>query len=163
MPAGCGAVGAAGHRQAHPVRRHRREIRSVGAVPARTHCLAHSRHGRCSVAGRAGSGQVDQEKAEKLAKKISKGKSFDLSDLRDQLSQLANMGGMSALLDKLPAQLQANAAAAAGRSMPKASSARWDHRFDDSTRAPAPDSIDGSRKRRIAAGAGCSCRRSIGC
>ncbi len=59
-------------------------------------------------------GQVDQEKAEKLAKKISKGKSFDLSDLRDQLSQLQNMGGMSALLDKLPAQLQANAAAAAG-------------------------------------------------
>jgi signal recognition particle subunit SRP54 len=59
-------------------------------------------------------GQVDQEKAEKLAKKISKGKSFDLADLRDQLSQLQNMGGMSALLDKLPAQLQANAAAAAG-------------------------------------------------
>ena len=63
--------------------------------------------------------QVDQEKAEKLAKKISKGKSFDLSDLRDQLSQLQKMGGMSALLDKLPAQLQANAAAAAGAVNPQ--------------------------------------------
>ena len=63
--------------------------------------------------------QVDQEKAEKLAKKISKGKSFDLSDLRDQLSQLQKMGGMSAVLDKLPAQLQANAAAAAGAVNPK--------------------------------------------
>jgi signal recognition particle subunit SRP54 len=62
--------------------------------------------------------QVDQAKAEKLAKKISKGKSFDLSDLRDQLSQLQKMGGMSALLDKLPAQLQANAAAAAGQVNP---------------------------------------------
>src|SRR6202020_3215886 len=64
-------------------------------------------------------GQVDQEKAEKLAQKIGKGKSFDLSDLRDQLSQLQKMGGMSALLDKLPAQLQANAAAAAGQVNPK--------------------------------------------
>src|SRR5208337_978771 len=58
--------------------------------------------------------QVDQEKAEKLAKKIGSGKSFDLADLRDQLTQLQRMGGMSALLDKLPAQLQANAAKAAG-------------------------------------------------
>ena len=63
--------------------------------------------------------QVDQEKAEKLAKKITKGKSFDLTDLRDQLSQLQNMGGMAALLDKLPAQMQANAAAAAGAVNPK--------------------------------------------
>src|SRR5476651_1198760 len=59
-------------------------------------------------------GQVDQEKAEQLARKISKGKSFDLSDLRDQLTQIQNMGGMSSLLDKLPAQMQVNAAAAAG-------------------------------------------------
>ena len=63
--------------------------------------------------------QVDQEKAEKLAQKIGKGKSFDLADLRDQLSQLQNMGGMSALLDKLPAQMQANAAAAAGAVNPR--------------------------------------------
>jgi len=63
-------------------------------------------------------------KAEKLAKKISKGKSFDLMDLRDQLTSCRKWR-MSALLDKLPAQLQANAAAAAGQVNQGAESARW--------------------------------------
>jgi signal recognition particle subunit SRP54 len=99
--------------------------------------------------------QADQEKAEKLAKKISKGKSFDLSDLRDQLSQLHNMGGMSALLDKLPAQLQANAAAAAGAVNEK-NLKRQMGIIDSMTprERRRPEIIDNSRKRRIAAGAG---------
>jgi signal recognition particle subunit SRP54 len=99
--------------------------------------------------------QVDQEKAEKLAKKISKGKSFDLLDLRDQLSQLQKMGGMSALLDKLPAQLQANAAAAAGQVNPKVLKRQMGI-IDSMTprERRRPDIIDGSRKRRIATGAG---------
>ena len=99
--------------------------------------------------------QVDQEKAEKLAKKISKGKSFDLSDLRDQLSQLQKMGGMSALLDKLPAQLQANAAAAAGAVNPQVLKRQMGI-IDSMTprERRRPEMIDGSRKRRIAAGAG---------
>ena len=99
--------------------------------------------------------QVDQEKAEKLAKKISKGKSFDLSDLRDQLSQLQKMGGMSALLDKLPAQLQANAAAAAAAVNPKVLKRQMGI-IDSMTprERRRPEIIDGSRKRRIAAGAG---------
>jgi signal recognition particle subunit SRP54 len=99
--------------------------------------------------------QVDQEKAEKLAKKISKGKSFDLSDLRDQLSQLQKMGGMSAVMDKLPAQLQANAAAAAGAVNPKVIKRQMGI-IDSMTprERRRPDIIDASRKRRIAAGAG---------
>jgi len=99
--------------------------------------------------------QVDQEKAEKLAKKISKGKSFDLSDLRDQLSQLQKMGGMTALMDKLPAQLQANAAAAAGAVNPQVLKRQMGI-IDSMTprERRRPDIIDGSRKRRIAAGAG---------
>jgi signal recognition particle subunit SRP54 len=99
--------------------------------------------------------QVDQEKAEKLAKKISKGKSFDLSDLRDQLSQLQKMGGMSAVMDKLPAQLQANAAAAAGAVNPKVVKRQMGI-IDSMTprERRRPDIIDASRKRRIAAGAG---------
>jgi signal recognition particle subunit SRP54 len=100
-------------------------------------------------------GQVDQEKAEKLAKKISKGKSFDLADLRDQLSQLQNMGGMSALLDKLPAQMPATAAAAAGAADPKQLK-RQVGIIDSMTprERRRPEIIDGSRKRRIALGAG---------
>jgi signal recognition particle subunit SRP54 len=99
--------------------------------------------------------QVDQEKAEKLAKKISKGKNFDLSDLREQLSQIQKMGGMSALLDKLPAQMQANAAAAAGVADPKTIKRQMGI-IDSMTpkERRRPDMIEGSRKRRIAAGAG---------
>jgi signal recognition particle subunit SRP54 len=99
--------------------------------------------------------QVDQEKAEKLAKKISKGKSFDLTDLRDQLSQLQNMGGMAALLDKLPAQMQANAAAAAGAVNPKTLKRQMGI-IDSMTprERRRPEIIDNSRKRRIAGGAG---------
>jgi len=99
--------------------------------------------------------QVDQEKAEKLAKKISKGKSFDLTDLRDQLSQLQNMGGMAALLDKLPAQYQANAAAAAGTVSAK-NLKRQMGIIDSMTprERRRPEVIDNSRKRRIANGAG---------
>ncbi len=83
-------------------------------------------------------GQVDQEK-----------------DLRDQLSQLQNMGGMSALLDKLPAHLQANAAAAAGAA--NAQNLKRQMGIIDSMtprERRRPELIDGSRKRRIAAGAG---------
>jgi signal recognition particle subunit SRP54 len=99
--------------------------------------------------------QVDHEKAEKLAQKISKGKSFDLSDLRDQLSQLQKMGGMSALLDKLPAQMQANAAAAAGAVDAKTLKRQMGI-IDSMTprERRRPEIIDGSRKRRIAAGSG---------
>jgi signal recognition particle subunit SRP54 len=99
--------------------------------------------------------QADQEKAEKLAKKISKGKSFDLTDLRDQLSQLQNMGGMAAVLDKLPAHMQANAAAAAGAANPKTLKRQMGI-IDSMTprERRRPEMIDNSRKRRIAAGAG---------
>jgi signal recognition particle subunit SRP54 len=100
--------------------------------------------------------QVDQEKAEKLAKKITKGKSFDLTDLRDQLSQLQNMGGMAALLDKLPAQMQANAAAAAAGAVNPKTLKRQMGIIDSMTprERRRPDLIDNSRKRRIANGAG---------
>jgi signal recognition particle subunit SRP54 len=99
--------------------------------------------------------QVDQEKAAKLAKKISSGKTFDLADLRDQLAQLQRMGGMAAVLDKLPAQMQANAAKAAGAVNPQAIK-RQIGIIDSMTprERRRPDMIDGSRKRRIATGAG---------
>ena len=45
---------------------------------------------------------VDKKKAADMARKIQKGKGFDLADYRDQLQQMNNMGGMGAMLDKLP-------------------------------------------------------------
>ena len=42
--------------------------------------------------------KVDKEKVEKLAKKIKKGEQFDLADYREQLMQMISMGGMGALV-----------------------------------------------------------------
>ena len=98
--------------------------------------------------------KVDREEAEKLARKVARGKDFDLEDLRTQLTQLQGMGGIGAFIDKLPAQL----AARAGQ-LPQGnekdvrrqiaiicSMTPGERRY--------PKNIDGSRKRRIAAGSG---------
>lgn len=97
---------------------------------------------------------VDHAKAEKLANKLKKGKGFDLDDFRDQLQQMQNMGGFSAMLDKLPG---------AGK-IPEQAKAQFSDR--DLGRQVAiinsmtikerrkPDILNGSRRRRIAAGSG---------
>lgn len=98
-------------------------------------------------------GQVDMAEAEKLAKKVVGGGGFNLEDLRSQLQQLQNMGGLEALVDKLPAQMTRGAA-------PSADGDRQVQRqlaiIDSMTRRERrkPEILDGSRRRRIAAGAG---------
>ncbi|MFM7066143.1 MAG: signal recognition particle protein [Gammaproteobacteria bacterium] len=99
--------------------------------------------------------QVDQEKAAALAQKLQKGQGFDLSDLREQLQQLQRMGGVASLMDKLPAALANQAGAAAG-SFDERQIRRQIAMIDSMTprERRRPDLIDGSRKRRIAAGSG---------
>jgi signal recognition particle subunit SRP54 len=96
---------------------------------------------------------VDLEQAEKLAKKVKSGKGFDLDDFRQQMLQMRKMGGLSALLDKLPAQL---AQMAQGSQVDEKVVARTVGIIDSMTPAERakPDIIKASRKRRIAAGAG---------
>lgn len=98
---------------------------------------------------------VEKEKAEKLARKLKKGRGFDLSDLRDQLQQMANMGGLATLLDKLPIPGNVSPAALKGGADDKQiarqiavinSMTPGERRF--------PKVINGSRKKRIAAGCG---------
>jgi signal recognition particle subunit SRP54 len=96
--------------------------------------------------------QVDKEKAEKLARKISKGKEFNFEDLRDQLGQIQQMGGLGALLDKLPAGMAAGAAPQMDESQVRRQIAMINSMTPRERRRP--NLIDGSRKRRIAAGAG---------
>src|SRR5258705_6060015 len=48
---------------------------------------------------------VDVAEAKKLAKKVKSGKGFDLEDYKAQIAQMRKMGGLSAMLDKLPAEL----------------------------------------------------------
>ena len=96
---------------------------------------------------------VDQAEAEKLAKKIQSGKGFDLNDFKAQIVQMRKMGGVSALMDKLPAQLSQ---AAAGSRVDDKAISRTEGIIDSMTplERSKPELIKASRKRRIAAGAG---------
>lgn len=100
-------------------------------------------------------GKVSRDKADKLAKKLKKGKGFDLADMRDQLEQMLGMGGVAAMLEKLPIPGNVNPAALRD----SGSEARIRHQVAIiNSMTPAerrfPKTINGSRKRRIAKGAG---------
>ncbi len=98
---------------------------------------------------------VDQEKAQAFVKKMKSGKGFDLNDFKAQLGQMRNMGGLSALLDKLPAQF-AQLAQQAGGGVEDKMIRRLVGIIDAMTPAERskPEIIKASRKRRIATGAG---------
>lgn len=98
---------------------------------------------------------VDLKEAQKLAAKVKSGEGFDLDDFLSQIRQMKQMGGLSTLLDKMPAQMQA-----------KAGQVDMDKAERDIRRKEGiicsmtplerrkPDLIKATRKRRIAAGAG---------
>jgi signal recognition particle subunit SRP54 len=98
--------------------------------------------------------KIDVDKAEKLAKKMQKGKGFNLEDFRDQFQQLKNMGGMGALLDKLPGM--GNLPQNAMDQVNDRQMLRMEAIINSMTpkERRLPDIINGSRKRRIAAGSG---------
>jgi len=98
--------------------------------------------------------QVDREEAEKLAAKMAKG-SFDLDDMADQLTKLTKMGGFQAMMGMLPG----------GRDIQsRLAKANLDHKvigrqvaiIRSMTRAEKRNTrlLNGSRRRRIAAGSG---------
>jgi signal recognition particle subunit SRP54 len=96
---------------------------------------------------------VKREEMERLAGKVKEGRQLNLEDYRDQLRQLLNMGGLEQLLDKVPGLKPEQLAAA--KFDPKVFR-RQIGIIDSMTPAERrrPDLIDGSRKRRIAAGSG---------
>jgi len=99
--------------------------------------------------------KVEKDKAEKLAKKLRKGRGFDLTDLRDQLEQMMNMGGLGAMLEKLPIPGNVNPAAlrdSANEQQIKRQIAVINSMTPGERRIPKI--INGSRKKRIAAGSG---------
>lgn len=100
-------------------------------------------------------GKANREKADNLQKKLKKGRGFDLGDLRDQLEQMMNMGGIGAMLAKLPMPGNLDPAALKNKTSERQlkrqiaiinSMTPGERRF--------PKIINGSRKRRIATGAG---------
>jgi signal recognition particle subunit SRP54 len=99
--------------------------------------------------------KVSKDRAQKLARKLKKGRGFDLTDLKEQLEQMMNMGGMAAMLEKLPLPGNVNPAALQDKANEQQlrrqvaiinSMTPGERRF--------PKTINGSRKKRIAAGAG---------
>jgi len=97
--------------------------------------------------------RIDVDEAKKFAEKVKKGKGFDLEDFKQQIGQMRKMGGMSALVDKLPAQF---AQAAQSSQMDEKQLRRVEGIINSMTPAERvrPEIIKASRKRRIAAGAG---------
>lgn len=98
--------------------------------------------------------KVDQDKAEKLAKKMKKGRAMDYEDLKEQFQQMRNMGGMSSMLDKMPGmgQMGQMAQDPAAEKNIKHMEALINSMTPHERRHP--QQIKGSRKRRIALGAG---------
>ena len=98
--------------------------------------------------------KVDQEKARKLAEKVVKGKRFDLDDMREQLQQMLDMGGMASLIDKLPGT--AGLADKVKSRVDDGEVRRMIAIIQSMTRQERrhPDLLKGSRKARIARGAG---------
>ena len=98
-------------------------------------------------------GKVDAVEAERLARKVVAGQKFDFYDLKGQLEQLQKMGGLGALVDKLPAHLTKGAPVTdQGDQQVRRQIAIINSMTHRERRKP--DLIDGSRRRRIAAGSG---------
>jgi len=97
---------------------------------------------------------IDKQEAEKLAAKMKKG-TFDMNDLQSQLNQMKKLGGMKGVLSMLPGvgkiQSQLDAAGIDDKVI-----TRQDAIIKSMTRAERgdPDLINGSRRKRIAQGAG---------
>jgi signal recognition particle subunit SRP54 len=98
--------------------------------------------------------KVDHKKAEKFARKMQKGKNFDLNDLKEQLEQMASMGGMASLLDKMPGA--ANLPDAVKNQDSDKEFKRMIALVNSMTAQERkyPAILKGSRKKRIAIGAG---------
>ncbi|MBV9905236.1 MAG: signal recognition particle protein [Alphaproteobacteria bacterium] len=97
---------------------------------------------------------IDKEKAEKLAKKMKKGE-FDMNDLAEQLRQMKKMGGMQGVLGMLPGVAKVkDQLATAG--MDDKILTRQEAIISSMTKEERakPEVINGSRRKRIAAGSG---------
>ena len=98
--------------------------------------------------------KVDKEKVDKLNKKIKKGKGFDLEDLKEQIQQMSKIGGLSSLMEKMPGI--GEIPEAVKNQVNDKKTIQMVAIIDSMTRKERknPDLINGSRKRRIAAGSG---------
>ncbi len=97
---------------------------------------------------------VDVKEAEKLTAKFKKGAGFDFNDLKSQMEQMQNMGGLAGLMDKMPGM--GGKMAAMKDKVNDKDVKRLIAIIQSMTpqERAFPDIIKGSRKKRIATGAG---------
>jgi signal recognition particle subunit SRP54 len=95
----------------------------------------------------------------KARREVQEGKDFDLDDFRTQLQQMKKMGGIASLADKLPAQI--TQMAQTSPELQEKALRRTEAIINSMTALERrkPELLKASRKRRIASGAGCRCRR----
>jgi len=98
--------------------------------------------------------KLDQAKAQALVDKVKSGKSFNMEDLKSQMEQMLSMGGVASLMDKLPgaAKIPEHMKAQANDRDVKRMIALIQSMTPQERRHP--ELIKGTRKRRIALGAG---------
>lgn len=98
--------------------------------------------------------QVDKKHVDHIAKKLQKGKRFDFNDFLTQIQQMRKLGSLQSLIEKLPGAAK----------IPKGAAAMMDDKVIVQMEAIIfsmtpkerrfPALLEGSRKRRIAAGSG---------
>lgn len=96
--------------------------------------------------------EIDEKKAEELAKKLEENR-FDLNDLLEQMQQLRNMGPLSGLLNMLPggARVSDEDAMQGEAQLQIMESIMFSMTPEERAK---PNIINGSRRKRIAAGSG---------
>jgi signal recognition particle subunit SRP54 len=102
--------------------------------------------------------KLDRGKAEDFAKKALSGDGFSLEDFRDQLLQIKKMGSMKSILKMMPSVGPFQGLQQAAENVDEGQLGRTEAIINSMTKKERLDHelINGSRRRRIAAGAGVS-------
>lgn len=98
--------------------------------------------------------EIDIKQAQKITKKLKAGQGFNLEDLRGQLLSMEKMGGLGNFMGKIPGM--GSVSQAVHQQVNEKQSRRLIAIINSMTadERRKPDMINGSRKRRIAAGSG---------
>ena len=101
-------------------------------------------------------GVLDRKKSEDFAKKALMGDGFSLEDFRDQLQQIKKMGSMQSILKMLPSVGPFAGLQQASQNVDQGQFDRLEVIINSMTKKERlnADIINGSRRKRIAAGAG---------
>jgi signal recognition particle subunit SRP54 len=102
--------------------------------------------------------KLDRGKAEQFAKKALSGSGFTLEDFREQLRQIKKMGSMKSILKMLPSVGPFQGMAQAAENVDESQFTRVESIINSMTNKERQnaDLINGSRRKRIAAGSGTS-------